>query len=138
MWHQTDLHSYSKQPTAHWFFQSNFLVGKIMFSLSLLCKKNASQIQNYPCKYSLNWKPFRHKEMVATTNIYTSFWICCVILSKETLASVRVMNHVHSVTFLHRYIISVDNKFRKTSPALKALAVDFHLNRNAVYRRARQ
>ena len=30
---------------------------------------------------------------------------CCVILSKETLiASVRVMNHVHSVTFLHRYI----------------------------------
>jgi hypothetical protein len=114
MWHQTDLHSYSKQPTAHWFFQSNFLVGKIMFSLSLLCKKNASQIQNYPCKYSLNWKPFRHKEMVATTNIYTSFWICCVILSKETLASVRVMNHVHSVTFLHRYIVSVDNKFRKT------------------------
>ena len=24
------------------------------------------------------------------------------------------MNHVHSVTFLHRYIVSVDNKFRKT------------------------
>jgi hypothetical protein len=47
---------------------------------------------------------------------------CCVILSKETLiASVRVMNHVHSVTFLHRYIVSVDNKFWKT---LKALAVD--------------
>jgi hypothetical protein len=40
---------------------------------------------------------------------------CCVILSKETLiASVRVMNHVHSVTFLHRYIVFVDNKFRKT------------------------
>jgi hypothetical protein len=31
-----------------------------------------------------------------------------------TLASARVMNHVHSVTFLHRYIVSVDNKFRKT------------------------
>jgi hypothetical protein len=45
------------------FFQSNFLVGKIIFSLSLLCKKNASHIQNYPCKYSLDWKPFRHKEM---------------------------------------------------------------------------
>jgi hypothetical protein len=25
----------------------------------------------------------------------TPFWICCVILSKETLASVRIMNHVH-------------------------------------------
>ena len=51
---------------------------------------------------------------------------CCVILSKETLiASVRVMNHVHSAIFLHRYIVSVDNKFRKT---LKALAVDFHRN----------
>jgi hypothetical protein len=24
------------------------------------------------------------------------------------------MNHVHSVIFLHRYIVSVDNKFRKT------------------------
>ena len=24
------------------------------------------------------------------------------------------MNHVHSVAFLHRYIVSVDNKFRKT------------------------
>jgi hypothetical protein len=23
------------------------------------------------------------------------------------------MNHVHFVTFLHRYIVSVDNKFRK-------------------------
>jgi hypothetical protein len=34
-----------------------------MFSLSLLCKKNASHIQNYPFKYSQNWKPFRHKEM---------------------------------------------------------------------------
>ena len=35
---------------------------------------------------------------------------CCVILSKETLiASVRVMNHVHSVTFFY-----TDNKFRKT------------------------
>jgi hypothetical protein len=45
----------------------------------------------------------------------TPFWICCIILSKETLASVRVMNHVHSVTFLHRYIVSVVNKFRKTS-----------------------
>ena len=44
----------------------------------------------------------------------TPFWICCVILSKETLASVKVMNHVHSVTFLHRYIVSVDNKFRKS------------------------
>jgi hypothetical protein len=28
---EQDLHSYSKQPTAHSFFQSNFLVGKIMF-----------------------------------------------------------------------------------------------------------
>ena len=42
---------------------------------------------------------------------------CCVILSKETLiASVRVMNHVHSVTFLHRYICDVhghiDNLWR--------------------------
>ena len=64
---------------------------------------------------------------------------CCVILSKETLiASIRVMNHVHSVTFLHIYIVSVDNKFRKNLPALKALAVDFHRNRNAVYRRSRQ
>ena len=60
---QTDLYSYSKQPTAHSFFHSNFLVGKIMFSLSFVCKKNASHIQNYPCKYSLNWKPFRHREM---------------------------------------------------------------------------
>ena len=90
-----------------------------MFSLSLLCKKNASRIQNYPCKYSLNWKPFRHKEMeflpfLVVKPFDTPFWICCVILSKETLASVRVMNHVHSVTFLHRYIVSVDNKFRKT------------------------
>ena len=34
-----------------------------MFSLSLLCKKNVSHIQNYPCKYSLIWKPYRHKEM---------------------------------------------------------------------------
>jgi hypothetical protein len=46
-----------------------------MFSLSLLCKKNASHVQNYPCKYSLNWKPFRHKEieflpfLVVTTNM---------------------------------------------------------------------
>ena len=24
------------------------------------------------------------------------------------------MNHVHSVTFFHRYIVPVDNKFRKT------------------------
>jgi len=24
------------------------------------------------------------------------------------------MNHVHSVAFLHRYIVSADNKFRKT------------------------
>ena len=44
----------------------------------------------------------------------TPFWICCVILSKVTLASVRVMTHVHSATFLHRYIVSFDNKFRKT------------------------
>ena len=36
------------------------------------------------------------------------------MLSKETLASARVMNHVHYVTFLHRYIVSVDNTFRKT------------------------
>ena len=105
---KTDLHSYSKQPTVHSFFQSNCLVGKIMFSLSLLCKKNASQIQNYPCKYSLNWKPFRHKEMeflpflVITTNVWY-----CVILSKKTLASIRVMNRVHSVTFLHRYIMFI-------------------------------
>ena len=75
---QTDLHSYSKQPTAHSFIQSKFLVGKFMFSLSLLCKKNASHIQNYPCKYSLNWKSFRHKEMeflpflVVTTNVWYS------------------------------------------------------------------
>ena len=48
------------------------------------------------------------------------------------------MNHVHSVTFLRRYIVSVDNKFRKNLSALKAWAVDFHRNRNAVYRRARQ
>ena len=33
---------------------------------------------------------------------------------KKTLASARVVNHVHSVTFLHRYMVSVDNKFRKT------------------------
>jgi hypothetical protein len=72
------LTHYSKQPTAHSFFQSNFLVEKIMFSLSFLCKKNASHIQNSPCKYSLNWKPFRHKEMeclpflVVTTNIWYS------------------------------------------------------------------
>jgi hypothetical protein len=45
---------------------------------------------------------------------------------------------VHSVTFLHRYIVSVDNKFQKNLPALKAWAVDFHRNRNAVYRRSRQ
>jgi hypothetical protein len=48
------------------------------------------------------------------------------------------MNHVHFVTLLHRYIVSVYNKFRKNLPALKAWAVDFHRNRNAVYRRARQ
>jgi hypothetical protein len=44
----------------------------------------------------------------------TPFWLCCVILSKETLASARVMNHVHSVTFFHRYIVSVDNRFPKS------------------------
>jgi hypothetical protein len=95
------------------------------------------------CKLHYGWNrlPTRSKH-VSFFGIYyrqircqqtfdTLFWICFVILSKETLASVRVMNHVHSVTFLHRYIVSVDNKFRKNLRALNAWAVDF--NRNAVY-----
>jgi hypothetical protein len=48
-----------------------------------------------------------YKEAIKKTKFF-------LLKTKETLAFVRVMNHVHSVTFLHRYIISIDNKFRKT------------------------
>jgi hypothetical protein len=64
------------------YFNPLVLIGIIMFSLLLLCKNNASHIQNDPCKYSLNWKPYRHKEMeclpflVVTTNV----WYCILIL----------------------------------------------------------
>ena len=117
---EQDLHSYSKQPSAHSFFQSNFLVGKIMFPLSLLCKKNASQIQNYPYKYSLNWKSFRHKEMeflpflVVTTNVWYSILNLLRYFIQRNFSVRRVMNHIHSVTFFYTSYLSIINSEKLT------------------------
>jgi hypothetical protein len=116
-------------------------------SVSCITKKNASHIQNYPCKYSLNWKPFRHKEMeflpflVVTTNVWhfkqngkqcTRWWchmhirlifndIFCSLMEsafKRPCVDIILLflyaALFYSTTFLHRYIVSVDNKFQKT------------------------